>query len=157
MASAGSARKVTAPPTWRDEPSIHSDCASSTRDHRGMRRQAVRAGRFDRRAAQQCARFEGGAVRGELDQRARGARADDLDEAEAVDRGPLERLRQIGVEARVDRLRAALLPTVGKSMPIEPPMSSRRIALAAARRAICASLSGTSQPSTSIRVIAAVG
>ena len=66
--------------------------ASSAAITRGMGDEADRAG-LARGAAEQRAGFERGAVGGELDQRGAAARADDLEEAEAVDRGALERLR----------------------------------------------------------------
>ena len=92
-----------------------------------------------------------------LDQRGAAARAHDLDEAEAVDRGALERLRKMASIASPAFCRAALLPLVGRSIPIDPPMSSRRIALAASAAPATASSSGGRVPSTSIRVIAGVG
>ena len=49
---------------------------------------------LDRRAPQQRPRLEGGAVLRQLEQRGMASRTDDLQEAEAVDRGALERLRQ---------------------------------------------------------------
>ncbi len=83
-----------------------------------------------------------------------GARSE---EAEAVDAGSLERLGQLPVDRGFDRCSRRLAPDVGKSIPIEPPMSRRRIALAASSAAIMASRSGGNVPSTSIRVIAGVG
>ena len=63
----------------------------------------------------------------------------------------IERWRREG-----ERL-ATLLPAVGKSIPIDPPISSRRMALAASAAPPTVSSSGSSQPSTSISVIAGVG
>ena len=126
-------------------------------DHRGMRDEADRAD-LARGAAQQRAGLERGAVGGELEQRGTAARADDLEEAEAVDRGPLERLRQ----DRVDRLgrRPGARPCRRRSAG--RCRSSRRCRgggsrAAAAAAPASASSSGASVPSTSIRVIAGVG
>ena len=52
--------------------------------------------------------------------------------------------------------RASFPRTVGKSMPIEPPMSSRQIAFAASRAPTIASSCEPGLPSTSIDVIAGV-
>ena len=100
MPSLGSPRKPTAPPIWAAKALGPLGMALEHRDHRGMRDEAPRPG-LARRPAKQSAGFGGGAVaRIDFDQRGAGSGADDLDEAEAIDRGPLERLRQDGVDRR---------------------------------------------------------
>ena len=66
--------------------------------------EALRARRLERGTAEQRARLERRAVLRQLEQRRARPRADDLEEAEAVDRGPLERLRQDRVDRRRGRL-----------------------------------------------------
>ena len=73
---------------------------------------------------------------------ARRAGPNDLQEAKAVDRGALERLRQMLVDRRGDSLALRLAAVVGKSIPIEPPMSCRRIAWPLRPRRASASSSG---------------
>src|SRR5687768_9210429 len=72
--------------------------AFNCRDHGRSRRQSRRARTGERGPPQQGPRLKAGAVAGELDQRGAPARADDLEEAEAVDRGALERLGQDGID-----------------------------------------------------------
>ena len=87
--------------------------------------------------------------------RYRGARTrpDDLDEAEAVDRGTLERLRQDHASiARAGALaRSALSEAVGRSMPIDPPIVQPADGVRAAADAPrpAQARSATSMPSTS--------
>ena len=69
-----------------------------------MRDQPLRARRPQRCRPQQSAGFERGAVGRQLEQRRMAPRPHDLEEAEAVDRGALERLRQQRVERLGNRL-----------------------------------------------------
>ena len=67
--------------------------------HRRMRDYALRSGRFECDTAEKGARFERAALLRQLDKRSAAARADDLDEAEAVDCRPFERLRQRSIDS----------------------------------------------------------
>ena len=63
------------------------------RNHRRMGDKAFRSGCLESRAPQQRPRFKRSAILGKFDQRSALAGPDNLDEAEAVDRGPFERLK----------------------------------------------------------------
>ena len=90
----------TAPPTCRASASSHSVLAFEHGDHRRVRDEPLRARRSRTPPGAAARGLRSGAVLRQLDQRGARTRADDLDEAEAVDRGPLERLRQTGVDRR---------------------------------------------------------
>ena len=127
-----------APPTWRASArAIRRGFEHG--DHRRMRRRGAsrRAARTPARRSSARASNAARSAR-ELEQRGARPRADDLDEAEAVDRGPLERLRQIGVDRARGGLARRLAPrSVGKSIAdraadVEPadglaPLPRRRL------------------------------
>ena len=136
-------------PTWRARGPARkvdraADLAPSApiQSGRGSRRSppgaAVSVGRADRRpgAAQQGARLERRAVARRVRSARRGARGRTI----WTKPKPLIAVRsngwgKIGVEdRRRSAARSALPRRVGKSIPIDPPMSSRRIARAAAQR-----------------------
>ena len=129
--------------------------ARARRSRPGAQRAAC-ARPLERGAAQQRAGLERGAVGCQLEQRGAGARADDLDEAEAVDRGALERLGRISSTAAAAACRAALPPTGRQVDADRAADASRRIALRAAAAPATASSAGGKWPSTSISVIAGV-
>ena len=78
-----------------------------------------------RGAAEQGARLERGAVGGEFEQAGVAARADDLEEAEAIDRGALERCRQDVVDRLGDRLPRGLAADRGQ---VDPDRSGDAVA-----------------------------
>ena len=126
-------------------------------DDTGMGGQRGRAGGLERGAAEEGSCFEGRSLARQLDQRRAAARPDDLDEAEAVDRGPLEGLRQ----DRVDRLGGALPRFLaGRGRKVD---ADRALEVEAEDRARRGERAGDRQlfrgpePSTSIKVIARVG
>src|SRR6185312_14569432 len=83
-------------------------------DHRRMRDKALCPGPFECGAAQQRASFETGAVLRKLDERGTQPGPNDLDEAKAVHRRTLERLRQDGVNCRPRLLPRRLAAAGGK-------------------------------------------
>src|SRR5206468_12586672 len=77
-------------------------------DHGRVGDEALRSGRLESRSPQQRPRFEVSAILRELEKRRAVTRPDDLNEPEAVDRGPLERLRKHGVDGRCGLLTRCL-------------------------------------------------
>ncbi len=101
---AGSARKLMAPPIWCESACVQSARPSSTAATAGCTTSRLGPGRLECRTAEQRARFEGCSVLRQFDQGRAAARADDLDETEAVHRRAFERLRQMLVDCRRGRL-----------------------------------------------------
>ena len=158
MASDGSGRKVDRAADLRGERLGPVGMALENRDHRRVRDEAPRTG-LARGAAEQGARFGGGTVAGvKLDQRGAGARANDLDEAEAVDGGALERQRagQRRSPPRQPGARPCRRRSAGRSRSTRRGRGGGSPAPRRAPRQ-CASSSAGSVPSTSIRIIAGVG
>ena len=112
-------------------------------DHRrrGVQRRPARSAAPARRSSARAAAPAGSACSSSGERRPLAA-ADDLEEAEAVDRGALERLRQDRVDRGGGAPAGRSRGRVGRSMPIEPAMPKRRIARAAAAAPASASVGG---------------